>query len=69
MKKRAKRGWVAYVLGDLLPNAEIVYRYNRVESTKERRWSNMERIVWINIRKKVPTPQRQAHRQNRNLGI
>ena len=35
-----------------------VYRYNMVESTKERRWSNMERIVWIKIRKKVPTPQR-----------
>ena len=43
---------------ELLSNAEIVYRYNRVESTKERRWSNMERIACFNVLKKVPTPQR-----------
>ena len=42
-----------------MPNAEIVYRYNRVESTKERRGFIMERMVWLNVLKNVDRETKQ----------
>ena len=59
MKKRGKRGY-CFALGRIIAKCRDVYRYNRVESTKERKWSNMERIVWLNVLKNVDRETKQC---------